>query len=200
MDVKYALVVFGGVAQYHSDDIGKFLWFPRIASAEFTHIRESDYSGSSGFRVGEAASDAFRNSMTYKMCFYRLNEVDSIGKGNGYDRNRDVHIKDEIKFRHFEEAYTSHNWIVRIYRVIRPESRNDLNYGNTAMDSTIQHLSGISQQDEKLDLPSHTVFNEKTELEYEERDNDENEDEEYEGDYDYEDEESFDDEEHNDRE
>lgn len=92
MDVNYVFVIFGGVSHYHSDDIAKFLWMPRIASAEFTHIRENDYSGPNGYKVGDKASPTLKNSLLYKLCYYRNGEMDSVGKGNGYDRNRNVHV------------------------------------------------------------------------------------------------------------
>ena len=92
MDVDYAFVIFGGYSHHYGDDIGKFLWMPRIASSEFTHIRENDYFGPKGFQVGENASPAFRNCLLYKLCYYRNGEQDSVRKGNGYDRVRDVHV------------------------------------------------------------------------------------------------------------
>ena len=92
MDVDYAFVVFGGVSAYSGDDIGKFMWMPRIASSEFTHIRENDYIGYKGFQVGEAAAPNFKNCLLYKLCYYRSGEVDSDGKGKGFDRLRNIHV------------------------------------------------------------------------------------------------------------
>ena len=92
MDVDYVFVVFGGLANHYGDDIGKFMWMPRIASAEFTHIRENDYSGYRGFQVGDSAAHAFKNCLLYKLCYYRNGEVDNIGKGKGWDRNRNLHV------------------------------------------------------------------------------------------------------------
>ncbi|CAI0543468.1 unnamed protein product [Linum tenue] len=43
LDVKYVLVVFGGVVGYPSDDINKFLWMVRIGGGVFPHIKEPDY-------------------------------------------------------------------------------------------------------------------------------------------------------------
>lgn len=172
MDVNYVLVIYGGIASYNSDDIAKFLWFPRIASAEFTHIREDDYKSWKGYVVGQDASQTFKNSMLYKMCYYRNNEVDAVGRGEGYDRVRDIHVRDRIKFRHFEEAFTSHNWIVRIYRVIRPSSKDDLDYKNTATDTTIQYLSGLPPKDEFLDFQTKSFYTEKLKLDRQEADSD----------------------------
>jgi dolichyl-diphosphooligosaccharide--protein glycosyltransferase len=43
LDVKYVLVVFGGLVGYPSDDINKFLWMVRIGGGVFPHIKEPDY-------------------------------------------------------------------------------------------------------------------------------------------------------------
>ncbi|GAB4852636.1 Dolichyl-diphosphooligosaccharide--protein glycosyltransferase subunit stt3a [Ancistrocladus abbreviatus] len=43
LDVKYVLVVFGGLVGYRSDDINKFLWMVCIGGGVFPHIREPDY-------------------------------------------------------------------------------------------------------------------------------------------------------------
>ncbi|CAL5418506.1 unnamed protein product [Camellia sinensis] len=43
LDVKYVLVVFGGLIGYPSDDINKFLWMVRIGGGVFPHIKEPDY-------------------------------------------------------------------------------------------------------------------------------------------------------------
>ncbi|KAL2500896.1 Dolichyl-diphosphooligosaccharide--protein glycosyltransferase subunit STT3A [Forsythia ovata] len=45
LDVKYVLVVFGGLVGYPSDDINKFLWMVRIGGGVFPHIKEPDYLG-----------------------------------------------------------------------------------------------------------------------------------------------------------
>ena len=47
LDVKYVLVVFGGLVGYPSDDINKFLWMVRIGGGVFPHIKEPDYLVSS---------------------------------------------------------------------------------------------------------------------------------------------------------
>jgi len=46
------------------------------------------------------------------------------GKSLGWDRVRraEVGVKD-IDLEHFEEVYTSRNWLVRIYRVLPPQNR-----------------------------------------------------------------------------
>jgi dolichyl-diphosphooligosaccharide--protein glycosyltransferase len=59
------------------------------------------------------------NSVMYKLSYYRYDEV-KTSKANeaGYDIVRGyVMGKKNIKLRHFTEAYTTDNWIVRIYSV-----------------------------------------------------------------------------------
>lgn len=121
LDVDYLLVVFGGVIGYSSDDINKFLWMVRIAASVDSSVKEANYLSRTGeYMVGENAGPALRNSMMYKMCYYRFGDMN-----NGMDRVRQIHVPDakSIEFKHFEEAYTSEHWIVRIYRVKKPNSR-----------------------------------------------------------------------------
>lgn len=121
LDVDYVLVVFGGMIGYSSDDINKFLWMVRIGGGTFPEIKEREYmSPSSGYySVGPDASSTMLNSLMYSLCYYRFGEIQShYGAPAGYDRVRNYEIgKKDIKLEHFEEAFTSENWIIRIYRV-----------------------------------------------------------------------------------
>lgn len=120
LDVDYVLVVFGGVIGYSSDDINKFLWMVRISNSVDKSVNERDYINAQGsYAVGEAASPTLRKSLMYKLCYYRFKD----GQTRGNDRVRGVPVNDEIKLKHFEEAYTSENWIVRIFRVKKPDVR-----------------------------------------------------------------------------
>jgi hypothetical protein len=48
--------------------------------------------------------------------------------------------------KYFEEAYTTENWIVRIYRVKDKSSLRDLEYNNeNIQDVGVQALSGLSE-------------------------------------------------------
>jgi|TARA_B110000305_G_C19378954_1_gene608502 dolichyl-diphosphooligosaccharide--protein glycosyltransferase len=79
LDVNYALVVFGGLSAYGSDDLIKFLWFVRIAAGEFPDVHEQEYYGQNGFGVAaEQLSEKFKNSMTYKMMYYRFGEMYTV--------------------------------------------------------------------------------------------------------------------------
>jgi hypothetical protein len=47
-----------------------------------------------------------------------------VGQEKGMDRVRSAVIGDKnIRLTYFEEAYTSENWLVRIYRVVHPDDR-----------------------------------------------------------------------------
>lgn len=76
LDAKYVLVYFGGGQTMNAgDDMGKFLWFVRIAASVYPGIveeefyNEKDYS----FQV-DKPSEKLKNSLTYKMLYYRFGE------------------------------------------------------------------------------------------------------------------------------
>lgn len=120
LDVKYVLVVFGGLVGYPSDDINKFLWMVRIGGGVFPHIKEPDYLRDGQYRIDSQATPTMLNSLMYKLCYYRFVETD----GKGFDRVRRTEIgKKHFKLTHFEEAFTSHHWMVRIYKLKPPKNR-----------------------------------------------------------------------------
>eukprot|EP00741_Cyanophora_paradoxa_P009382 tig00000144_g9088.t1 len=126
LDVDYVLVVFGGLTGYASDDINKFLWMVRIGGGVFPVIKESDYLTSQGeFRVDRDGTPAMLNSLMYKMCYWRFGQtMTEYGKPAGWDRVRGVEIGNkDFDLQYIEEAYTTTNWIVRIYRVKPEENR-----------------------------------------------------------------------------
>ena len=119
-DVDYVLVVFGGKVGYSSDDINKFLWMVRIASGVHPEVVENDFYNSHGqYRIDHTVSKTFRESLMYKLCYYKFAE----GYGNGFDRVRhqELGVKD-IKLEYVEEAYTTKHWMVRIYRVKKEQT------------------------------------------------------------------------------
>lgn len=66
----------------HFLDINKFLWMVRIGGSteKGKHIKESDYYSPSGeFRVDKEGSKKLKNSLMYKMCYYRFGQVFSEG-------------------------------------------------------------------------------------------------------------------------
>lgn len=127
LDVDYVLVIFGGYIGYSSDDINKFLWMVRICNSVDPSVKERDYlSSRGGYTVDSSAGPALKKSLMYKLSYYRFGDVASQGGASyGRDRVRQTDITDakSIKLKYFEEAFTSENWIVRIYRVKKPNAR-----------------------------------------------------------------------------
>ncbi|TKR58035.1 hypothetical protein L596_030659 [Steinernema carpocapsae] len=134
LDVDYVLAIFGGVIGYSGDDINKFLWMVRIAEGEHPkEIRESNYFTEQGeYSVGAQASETMLNSVMYKLCYYRFGET-RVGYNQpaGFDRTRGYVIgKKDVTLEHLEEAYTTENWLVRIYKVKKPENRFPVKYAD----------------------------------------------------------------------
>ncbi|CAO2841885.1 unnamed protein product [Amaranthus hypochondriacus] len=120
LDVKYVLVVFGGLVGYPSDDINKFLWMVRIGGGVFPHIKEPDYLRDGQYRIDSQATPTMLNCLMYKLSYFRFVETD----GKGFDRVRKTEIgKKHFKLTHFEEAFTSHHWMVRIYKLKPQKNR-----------------------------------------------------------------------------
>ncbi|PWA70771.1 staurosporin and temperature sensitive 3-like A [Artemisia annua] len=71
LDVKYVLVVFGGLVGYPSDDINKFLWMVRIGGGVFPHIKEPDYLRDGQYRIDSQATPTMLNSLMYKLSYFR---------------------------------------------------------------------------------------------------------------------------------
>ncbi|QRV88573.1 glycosyltransferase family 66 protein [Ceratobasidium sp. AG-Ba] len=121
-DVDYVLVIFGGLLGYSGDDINKFLWMVRIAQGIWPdEIRESSFFTPRGeYKVDEQATVAMRESVMYKTSYYRFSELYS---GNpAMDRVRQQTLpKQGPTLDYLEEAFTSENWIVRIYKVKRED-------------------------------------------------------------------------------
>ena len=115
LDIDYVLVIFGGKTGYGGDDINKFLWIIRIAGNTFPSIKESDFT-TNGYRVDSAISPTFKNSIMYKLNYYRFWEEDN-GRGKGFDAVRNARIgHTHYKLKYFEEVFTSRRWLIRIYK------------------------------------------------------------------------------------
>ncbi|KAL4472384.1 hypothetical protein ABPG74_018333 [Tetrahymena malaccensis] len=119
LDVDYILMIFGGYSYFSGDDINKFLWMVRIAGGVYPHVKEEDfYSKNNQYRIDSQASETMLNSLMFRLSFYRFDEIQTAyQKPKGWDnvRNQEVGLK-KFKLEYFEEAFTSENWIVRIYR------------------------------------------------------------------------------------
>jgi len=117
-EVDYVLVVFGGLLGYSGDDINKFLWMVRIAEGIWPdEVKERDFFTQRGeYRVDKDATDTMKNSLMYKMSYYNYNTM--FPPGQAADRVRGVRLPEEGPvLNSIEEAYTTENWIIRIYKV-----------------------------------------------------------------------------------
>lgn len=117
-EVDYILVVFGGLLGYSGDDINKFLWMVRIAEGIWPdEVKERDFFTSRGeYRVDGEATDTMKNSLMYKMSYYNYHTL--FPPGQTIDRVRNVRLPDQgPTLDTIEEAFTSENWIIRIYKV-----------------------------------------------------------------------------------
>ncbi|TFK34015.1 oligosaccharyl transferase STT3 subunit [Crucibulum laeve] len=117
-DVDYVLVIFGGLIGYSGDDINKFLWMVRIAQGVWPdEIQEPNYFTPQGeYRIDDMASQTMKNSLMYKMSYYRFAEL--FGGNQAMDRVRQQQVpKVGPTLDYLDEAFTSENWIVRIYQV-----------------------------------------------------------------------------------
>ncbi|KAI9889160.1 MAG: oligosaccharyl transferase stt3 subunit [Vezdaea aestivalis] len=117
-DVDYVLVVFGGLLGYSGDDINKFLWMVRIAEGIWPdEVKERSFFTQRGeYRVDDEATPTMRNSLMYKMSYYNYNAL--FPAGQAQDRVRNSKLPNEgPQLTTVEEAFTSENWIIRIYKV-----------------------------------------------------------------------------------
>lgn len=131
-DVDYILVIFGGLIGFSGDDLNKFLWMVRISEGIWPEeVNEQKFFTSRGeYKVDGEASETMKNSMMYKMSYYRL--VPSLSPGfldrtdvecrfaelyggsPATDRVRQQTIPNiGPELDTLEEAFTSENWIVR---------------------------------------------------------------------------------------
>ncbi|KAJ5479356.1 hypothetical protein N7530_004865 [Penicillium desertorum] len=117
-DVDYVLVVFGGLLGYSGDDLNKFLWMVRIAEGIWPdEVKERDFFTARGeYRVDEEATPAMKNSLMYKMSYHNYQSL--FPAGQAMDRVRGTRLpKESPQLNTLEEAFTSENWIVRLYKV-----------------------------------------------------------------------------------
>jgi dolichyl-diphosphooligosaccharide--protein glycosyltransferase len=119
LDADYVLLIFGGFSAYSGDDINKFIWIIRITAGYYPKVKEDNFLARGVYRTDSGATETMLNSMMYKLSYYRFDEVKpSKQSQEGYDLVRGYTMgKKNIKLRHFSEAYTTNNWIVRIFSV-----------------------------------------------------------------------------------
>ncbi|SPJ79213.1 probable oligosaccharyltransferase [Fusarium torulosum] len=117
-EVDYVLVVFGGLLGYSGDDINKFLWMVRIAEGIWPdEVKERNFFTDNGqYRVDGGATETMKNSLMYKMSYNNFGTL--FPDGHGHDRVRGVKIPPQsYTIDTMDEAFTSENWIIRIYKV-----------------------------------------------------------------------------------
>ncbi|KAF8323525.1 oligosaccharyl transferase STT3 subunit [Cantharellus anzutake] len=122
-DVDYVLVIFGGLIGYSGDDINKFLWMIRIAQGVWPdEVKESNFFTPRGeYKVDGDATQTMKNSLMYKMSYYRFAEL--YGGQQPVDRVRGQSLPTVgPTLDYLEEAFTSENWIVRLYKVKKEDN------------------------------------------------------------------------------
>lgn len=125
LDADYVVVMFGGLAGYGSDDVAKFLWMLRVAADTYADIHESAYMHEGEYRVDRRATAAMKDSLLYRLSYYRFGSMmTEQGHAYGFDRVRGVEIGDKhFSLDYFEEAHTTTNWLMRIYKLKPMDNR-----------------------------------------------------------------------------
>ncbi|KAG9045912.1 oligosaccharyl transferase stt3 subunit [Tulasnella sp. UAMH 9824] len=117
-DVEYVLVIFGGLLAYSGDDLNKFLWMIRIAQGIWPdEIQEKNYFTARGeYKLDHDATPTMKESVMYKTSYYRFAEM---FQGHPVqDRARGQTLPSVgPTLDYLDEAFSSENWIVRIYQV-----------------------------------------------------------------------------------
>ena len=95
----------------------------RIAEGVWPNeVKEKDYFTAQGhYKVDADATPTMRNSLMYKMSYYRYNHL--FPAGQAVDRVRGATLPAEgPELDTLEEAFTSESWIVRIYKVRKEDN------------------------------------------------------------------------------
>lgn len=123
-DVDYVLVVFGGVLGYSGDDLNKFLWMVRISEGIWPdEVKERNFFTDRGeYRVDSQATKTMKDSLMYKLSYYRFPSLYPNGEGVDRVRNQKITENDVGDLDYFEEVFTSETWLVRIYKLKSPDT------------------------------------------------------------------------------
>jgi len=120
LDVDYVMVLYGGAIGYLSDDLNKFYWISRITSGVFPEVDYNEYTVQVGGRRAwgrsldvnpETGTPALVQSLLYRLSYHGI-----TGK-RAFDNTRKSRFQVGEPLRHLEEAYSSQNLLVRLYRV-----------------------------------------------------------------------------------
>lgn len=89
--------------------IAEGIWPDEVSERSF-------FTESGEYKVDDGATATMKNSLMYKMSYYRFGEL--FPQGQGYDRVRGSAIpRKPIKLTVIDEVFSSENLIVRIYQV-----------------------------------------------------------------------------------
>ena len=149
LDCEYVMVQFGGAIGFSGDDINKFPWIVKITGNEYPDIKESRFFVDSNNFVGSNISEPMKNSLMYKLAYYRFWEQPT-SKGKGFDLTRRTVIgHKDYQLSHFEEVFTSDRWLVRIYKRKPKNQRQHLQFDNPAVDALVDYDERQYYLDEK---------------------------------------------------
>lgn len=120
LDADYVLVLFGGLLGYQGDDMNKFIWIIRISSGVYPEIQESNFLTRGQYTVGAGAPRTLLDSLMYKLSYYKFHELSTMGaRGRMFDNARRIVAAEEVNtLKYFEEAFSTKNWMIRIYRIL----------------------------------------------------------------------------------
>ncbi|DAZ96199.1 TPA: hypothetical protein N0F65_012389 [Lagenidium giganteum] len=117
LGVDYVLIFFGGYIGMGGDDLDKLPWIVRISEGVFPDsLIESEFQVEGMYTFHENGTSAMQSSLLYKFSYFDFDAVNT-SKGVGVDVNRGTRPGGNVSLTHFDEVFTTEDWIVRIYRL-----------------------------------------------------------------------------------
>ena len=95
---------------------------------EFPQVKEENFYNAQGaYRVDNTGNEILLNCLMYKLIYYRFGDIRiKRDEEAGYDSVRRTVIGNkDFELKHFEEAFTSERWLVRIYKVLPLPAMDD---------------------------------------------------------------------------
>ena len=80
------------------------------------------------YTVSSTATQTMLDSLMYRLSYYDFGKIRTMrDKPMGFDlvRQMEIGLKD-YELKHLDEAFTSQNWLVRIYKVRKPANRGQI--------------------------------------------------------------------------